>query len=153
MIVDDDMVVNMAYVLTSSEGQEMDRSDEGIAFVQGHGQIVPGLEEALYGLGVGDEKEVVVEPEDGYGEYESDNVQEVPRDAFPAELDLQPGMALRLRDRNTGEEYVAYVVVAGAETVKLDYNHPLAGQTLHFHVEIKELRQLTAAEKQELNTA
>jgi FKBP-type peptidyl-prolyl cis-trans isomerase SlyD len=136
----------MAYVLRSKTGRELDRSDDGIGFVQGQGQIVPGLEDALYGMSIGDEKEVVVEPADGYGEYEEDNVQRVPRSAFSEDLNLSLGQGLRMRDRRSGEEYVAYVIELGEEHVILDFNHPLAGQPLHFEVKILNLRPADADE-------
>lgn len=146
LTVADDMIVGMAYVLRSQTGREIDRSDGAVGFIQGHGQIVPGLEEAIYGMRVGEEKEVVVSPADGYGEYDEDDVQRVPRSALSEDLDLTLGQGLRLRDRETGEEFRAYVVEVGDDYVLLDYNHPLAGQTLHFEVKITELRQATPDE-------
>lgn len=146
LTVADDMIVGMAYVLRSQTGREIDRSDGTVGFIQGHGQVVPGLEEALYGMKVGDEKEVVVEPEDGYGAYDEEDVQRVPRSALSEDLDLTLGQGLRMRDRETGEEFRAYVVEVGDDYVLLDYNHPLAGQTLHFEVKITDLRPATPDE-------
>ena len=146
LTVADDVIVGMAYVLRSQTGREIDRSDGTVGFIQGHGQVVPGLEKALYGMKVGDEKEVVVEPEDGYGAYDEEDVQRVPRSALSADLDLTLGQGLRMRDRETGEEFRAYVVEVGDDYVLLDYNHPLAGQTLHFEVKITELRPATPDE-------
>ena len=143
LTVADDVIVGMAYVLRSQTGREIDRSDGAVGFIQGHGQVVPGLEEALYGMRVGEEKEVVVEPAEGYGEYDEDDVQRVPRSALGEDLDLTLGQGLRLRDRESGEEFRAYVVELGDDYVLLDYNHPLAGQTLHFEVKITELRSAT----------
>lgn len=146
LTVADDMIVGMAYVLRSQTGREIDRSDGAVGFIQGHGQIVPGLEEAIYGMRVGEEKEVVVSPADGYGEYDEDDVQRVPRSALSEDLDLTLGQGLRMRDRETGEEFRAYVVDLGDDYVILDFNHPLAGQTLHFEVKITDLRQATPDE-------
>jgi len=146
LTVADDMIVGMAYVLRSQTGREIDRSDGAVGFIQGHGQIVPGLEEAIYGMRVGEEKEVVVGPADGYGEYDEEDVQRVPRSALSEELGLTLGQGLRLRDRETGEEFRAYVVEVADDYVLLDYNHPLAGQTLHFEVKITELRPATPDE-------
>lgn len=144
LTVADDVIVGMAYVLRSQTGREIDRSDGAVGFIQGHGQIVPGLEEAIYGMRVGDEKEVVVSPADGYGEYDEDDVQRVPRSALSEDLELTLGQGLRMRDRETEEEFRAYVVDLGDDYVILDFNHPLAGQTLHFEVKIVELRPATA---------
>ena len=146
LTVADDMIVGMAYVLRSQTGREIDRSDGTVGFIQGHGQIVPGLEKALYGMKVGEEKEVVVGPADGYGEYDEEDVQRVPRAALSDDLDLNLGQGLRLRDRESGEEFRAYVVELGDDYVLLDYNHPLAGQTLHFEVTITEIRPATPDE-------
>lgn len=146
LTVADDVIVGMAYVLRSQTGREIDRSDGAVGFIQGHGQVVPGLEKALYGMGVGEEKEVVVEPAQGYGEYDEADVQRVPRSALSEDLELTLGQGLRMRDRETGEEFRAYVVEVGDEYVILDYNHPLAGQTLHFEVKITELRPATPDE-------
>lgn len=146
LTVADDVIVGMAYVLRSQTGREIDRSDGAVGFIQGHGQIVPGLEEAIYGMRVGEEKEVVVSPADGYGEYDEEDVQRVPRSALSEELDLTLGQGLRMRDRETGEEFRAYVVDLGDDYVLLDFNHPLAGQTLHFEVKITELRAATPDE-------
>lgn len=140
LTVADDMIVGMAYVLRSQTGREIDRSDGAVGFIQGHGQIVPGLEEAIYGMRVGEEKEVVVSPDDGYGEYDEDDVQRVPRSSLSEDLELTLGQGLRMRDRETGEEFRAYVVDLGDDYVILDFNHPLAGQTLHFEVKITDLR-------------
>lgn len=146
LTVADDVIVGMAYVLRSQTGREIDRSDGAVGFIQGHGQIVPGLEEAIYGMRVGEEKEVVVEPAEGYGEYDEEDVQRVPRSALSEELELTLGQGLRMRDRETGEEFRAYVVDLGDDYVVLDFNHPLAGQTLFFEVKITELRQATPDE-------
>ncbi|HSM57860.1 MAG TPA: peptidylprolyl isomerase [Candidatus Sulfomarinibacteraceae bacterium] len=146
LTIADDVIVGMAYVLRSKTGREIDRSDGQVGFIQGHGQIVPGLEEALYGLTVGDQKEVVVSPADGYGEYDEEDVQRVPRSALPTELTLSLGQGLRLRDRETGEEFRAYIIELDEDEVVLDYNHPLAGQTLHFEVRIMDLRPATPDE-------
>ena len=136
----DGVVVDMAYVLRSQTGRELDRSDEPLTFVQGEGQIVPGLEAALYGMGSGEEKTVVVAPDEGYGEYDEEDVQEVPLSALPGGASPDLGQGLRLRNRKTGEQFEAYVVEIGPEHIVLDYNHPLAGQTLHYEVRILDVR-------------
>jgi len=88
LIVADDLVVSLDYTLQLDDGETIDTSegDEPLEFIQGHGEIVPGLEQALYGMAVGDEKELVVRPEDGYGELDPDAYQTIPRDAFSGSL-------------------------------------------------------------------
>lgn len=147
-VVSNDQVVSLAYELRLENGEVFDKSEEQapLEFVQGRGQIIPGLENALYGMEIGEEKEVVVSPEEGYGEYDEDELDVVPRQAFPDHLELSKGMGLRLRDKNTGEVYVAYVSDLDEEKAVLDYNHPLAGETLHFQIRVVDLREATDEE-------
>lgn len=146
--VADGIVVSMAYVLRSDDSQVIDRAgaDDPFVFLQGQKQIIPGLENELYGMSVGQEKDIVVTPEDGYGPYDNDNVDIVPRSAFPADMKLEEGMGLRMRDSNTNELVIAYVAGLQPDAVVLDLNHPLAGETLHFHVKIVDLRMATPEE-------
>lgn len=141
------MVVSLDYSLHLGDEEIID-SSEGqppLEFVQGQQQIVPGLEQALYGMEVGEKKDVVVEPADGYGERNPEANQVVPRDAFEEGAELKAGMPIRVSD-GSGRTATAFVADVGSETVKLDFNHPLAGETLHFHVEIAGVREATNAD-------
>ena len=131
--LDDDLVVG------SSSGREP------LEFLQGHDQIVPGLEQALYGMTVGDERDVVVSPADGYGDRDPDALELVPRDAFPSDIALKPGMGLNMRD-DVGEVFEVFVAEVRPDDVLLDFNHPLAGETLHFSVKVVALRSATSEE-------
>ena len=145
--VADGMVVSLEYNLQLEDETVID-SSEGkppLQFVQGQHQIVPGLERALYGMEVGDKKDVVVEPAEGYGERNPEANQVVPRDAFGAGSELEPGMPIRVSD-GSGRTATAFVAELGDETVELDFNHPLAGETLYFEVEIAGLREATSAD-------
>ncbi|MFQ5399175.1 MAG: peptidylprolyl isomerase [Anaerolineae bacterium] len=147
LTVADNLVVSMEYLLRLDDGEEIDRSEEApLQFLQGQGQIIPGLERALYGMRIGDEKDVVVAPADGYGERDPENLETMPRDAFPQDLDLVVGMGLQFRDKQSGEAFRGYVVELQPDSVVLDFNHPLAGDTLHFHIKIAGLRAATAEE-------
>lgn len=149
MKIEDGMVVSMDYTLhADDEAGEVLDSSEGrspLQFMQGQGQIIPGLERELYGLSVGDQKSVTVEPVDGYGEEDPDAYSEVPRDAFPGDMQPEPGMSLGVRDE-AGNVYQAYVEEVRPDSVILNFNHPLAGQKLYFDVRIADLRQATAEE-------
>lgn len=147
LTVADDMVVSLEYTLRLDDDEIIDSSaDRGpLQFVQGKGQIIPGLERALHGMAVGAEKDVEVAPADGYGVRDPDASQLLPRDAFPADLNLEPGLGLRMRDPE-GRAVVAYVADVRPDGVLLDFNHPLAGETLYFRVKIAALRPATAAE-------
>jgi FKBP-type peptidyl-prolyl cis-trans isomerase SlyD len=148
LVVADDMVVRLDYTLTLSNGEIYDSSaDSGpLEYLQGHGQLIAGLEEALYDMAVGDEKDVVVTPDVGYGEYDPDAVQSIPRDIFPPEMELEPGMPIDLFDEDADEELEATIEEVDDETVTVNFNHPLAGETLSFHVRIEGIRPATPEE-------
>lgn len=143
--VSDGMVVCLDYTLRLDSDEVVDSSEnrEPIEFVQGQGQIVPGLEKELYGLEVGQEETVVVEPAEGYGERNPEANQVVPRDAFQEGVDLEVGMPIQVSD-GSGRTATAFVARVGDDSVKLDFNHPLAGETLHFAVEVVDVREPTA---------
>lgn len=147
LTVADDMVVGLAYTLRLEGGELVDSSEgqEPLTFLQGHGQVVDGLEQALYGMALGEEKDIIVAPEDGYGEVDDSAFEEVPLSAFPKDIELEPGMELLVEDQ-TGQEFQVYVAEVGPNSVLLDFNHPLAGETLYFHVRVDSLRPATAEE-------
>lgn len=147
LTVKDDMVVGLDYTLRLDDGEVLDTSanKKPLEFLQGRGQIVHGLEQALNGMAVGDAKSVVVAPADGYGEADPDAFETVPYDVFPPELELAEGMRLNMRDQE-GQVFTAFVEELGSDGVVLDFNHPLAGETLHFDVKIASLRPATQEE-------
>jgi FKBP-type peptidyl-prolyl cis-trans isomerase SlyD len=147
LTIADDLVVSLDYTLRLDDGEVVDTSTGRgpLTFLQGRSQIIPGLEQALYGMAVGDEKNVEVEPADGYGVRDPDASQMLSHDAFPPDMTLEPGMGLRMRDP-VGRTVSAYVAEVRSEGVVLDFNHPLAGETLHFHVKIAGLRPASPAE-------
>lgn len=144
----DDMVVSLAYRLQLEDGVDVDKMDPDspLMYIQGTGQIIPGLEKALYGMSVGDEKMVILEPADGYGERESDEELEVARDDFPPDYPLESGKPLRVADENTGKEFTAYIKDIESDSVTLDLNHPLAGKRLHFNVKVVAIRKASELE-------
>jgi FKBP-type peptidyl-prolyl cis-trans isomerase SlyD len=144
----DGIVVSMDYTLRLDDGQVADTSEgrEPLAFMQGQNQIISGLENALYGMAVGEEKAVDVAPKDGYGEINPDAYQDVPPSAFPSEMALTVGQSLTMQHQSTGQIYQARIDKIEPGNVRLDFNHPLAGENLHFHVKIVGLRQATEQE-------
>jgi len=146
--VADNKVVAIDYVLRFEDGEEVDRSEEGapLMYLHGHNQIIPGLEAALIGMTTGDEKDVVVQPADGYGEYDAEDQEELPRTAFPEDMELSIGMDLPVRDAESGQQYQAFVKEIRPDSVLLDFNHPLAGETLHFKIKVAEVRTATPEE-------
>ena len=147
MVIEDKKVVGMEYTLTLDDGEIADSSDgkEPLFFLQGFGNIIPGLEKALEGLKVGDEKEVKVPPKEAYGEFNEEAFQEIPRDAIPSDVPLEEGVMLELIDEN-GYFLPAIIAEVQDEIIVVDMNHPLAGQTLNFKVKIVEIREATEEE-------
>ena len=149
-VVTDGLVVSMDYTLRADdeEGEVLDTSvgQQPLQFMQGGGHIISGLERAIYGMAVGDEKDVVVEPADGYGEFDPEAFAEVPLNVFPEAMPVEPGVGLTVRD-DSGHTYDAHVVEVREDSAVLDFNHPLAGQTLYFNVKIAGLRRPTDEER------
>ena len=144
--VQDHIVVKLDYTLiVEDEIMESTEDSEAIEFIQGIGQIIPGLEEALYGLKVGDKKTVEIQPEDAYGIYDPDSLEVAKKDEFREEIPLDVGTFLDLRD-DEGEGLSAQIIEEDEETVTLDFNHPLAGKTLTFEITVADLRPATAEE-------
>jgi len=142
-------VVGIDYSLHLGDGKVVDASAPGepLTYLHGEGQIVPGLESALEGLVVGDRKEVVVSPADGYGEHDPRGMQEVPRGAFPPEFDPKVGAELTAEGPD-GEPVPFAIREVKPESVLIDLNHPLAGKTLHFDVTVREVRAATDEERE-----
>jgi FKBP-type peptidyl-prolyl cis-trans isomerase SlyD len=145
-VVIDDIVVSIDYTLTV-DGQVVDTTedDEPLYFLQGHQNIIPGLERELLGMKIGDSKQVIVAASDAYGEIDPDNIIDVPRSEFPDEIPLEPGTELEVKNSD-GEVLSATINEANKDTVKLDFNHPLAGKELTFDITIVDLRQATEEE-------
>ncbi len=145
-IIGDGVVVSLDYTLRLDDGSVVDSSEDApLEFIQGQGAIIAGLERALYGMNIGEEKDVVVAPEEGYGEFNSELLETLPRSVFPKDIELEEGMGLRMRTP-AGETVVVYVDTIAESEVTVDFNHPLAGETLHFHVKIADLREATSEE-------
>jgi FKBP-type peptidyl-prolyl cis-trans isomerase SlyD len=147
MKIGKDRVVELEYRLHLGDGQVIDASEPGkpLSYLHGRGQIVPGLEGALEGLDIGEAKQVVVAPAQGYGEHDARGLQEVPRTMFPANAELAPGMRLAAQT-DSGEVIPIGIHEVKGQTVIVDLNHPLAGKTLHFDVTVRGVRDATAEE-------
>ena len=139
-------VVSIQYTLKNPEGETIDASDPGdpLLYLHGAGNIVPGLERELEGKNVGDELEVVVKPEDGYGDASGPGPQALPRAAFEG-VEPVPGMSFVAED-DDGNQIQLWVLDADEERVVVSADHPLAGVTLHFSVKIEAVRDATEEE-------
>ena len=119
-------------VFDSSEGRDP------LAFTVGAGQVVPGFEDAVAGMQVGDSKTVRIGPADAYGERRDDLILDVPTEQLPEGLEPEIGMELALRGQD-GQTMPVRVADVGSEAITLDANHPLAGHALTFDVELVEV--------------
>ncbi len=128
--------VAVHYRGTLDNGEEFDSSAERdpLEFVVGQGDLIPGFEKAVIGMEAGQEKTVTLDPGDAYGPYESQLVVEGPRNSFP-EGDIRVGQSFTVHLKG-GQEAVGRVVRLEGETVALDFNHPLAGKRLTFHLRV-----------------
>jgi len=146
MKIQDNCVVAIHYTLTNDEGDVLDTSEgrEPLRYLQGHGNIIPGLERALEGLVAGDSANVVVEPEEGYGPKQDMLIQAVPREAFDGIDVIEIGMQFQAQ---TAQGPIPVTVIAvDEESVTLDGNHELAGVRLNFAVQVTEVREASAEE-------
>jgi FKBP-type peptidyl-prolyl cis-trans isomerase SlyD len=146
-VVSDGKVVIFNYTLRTDEGELLDASEPGspLAYLHGAENIVPGLEAQMSGRKAGDAFDAVVAPEDGYGLREDPGLRAIPREAFPPEAELEPGMELVIED-DEGNLTPIWILELRDEVVIIDTNHPLADQTLHFSIEIVGIRDATASE-------
>ncbi len=147
MNIADKKYVAIEYTLSLESGQEIDKSPSGqpLGFIAGTGQIIPGLEKALMGRVAGDSAKIVVEPEDAYGPVNDKLFQEIPKNQFPADVDIKPGMAFEAQGPR-GPFMITVASVNDNDTVTVDLNHPMAGKQLHFDVNVVEVREPTADE-------
>jgi len=146
MIITQDQVVSIHYTLRDETGEVIDSSAAGepLSYLHGHGNLIPGLERELTGRSTGDRLEVRIAPADGYGDYDQQLVQRVPRRALKGIAVVQVGMRLQTQTPQ-GTRAVTVTRLSG-DMVTLDGNHPLAGQTLFFEVEVAGVRAATAEE-------
>lgn len=149
MTVAKDKVVGVIYTLTDDQGTVVDtnKGQEALEFIQGHGMMIPGFEKALEGATEGQTLAFSVTPEEGYGESNEDFIIEVPRSAFPEDEEVQVGWQVTGTTPD-GQMQAFRVLEVSDEKIKLDANHPLAGQNLNFEVEVVSLRD---ASEQELS--
>jgi FKBP-type peptidyl-prolyl cis-trans isomerase SlyD len=148
LLIGDNVVVSMHYKLTDSDGNVVDSSEgaEPLTYLHGAGNIIPGLENALVGKTQGASCQVVVQPEEGYGEVVPEMIQTIDRAAFEGVEAIEAGMAFEARGEDGAARRIVVRDVDG-DQITIDGNHPLAGVELHFDVEIVSLRDATDEEK------
>jgi FKBP-type peptidyl-prolyl cis-trans isomerase SlyD len=141
-----DKVVTIHYTLKDDAGTVIDSSAGGdpLAYIQGHGNLVAGLEKALEGKPDGANVAVSVTPEEGYGKYESGLIQRVPKRTLQGSGEVRKGMQFQARTPEGMRLFTVTGIVG--DMVTLDGNHPLADKTLHFDVQVVGVREATAEE-------
>ncbi len=139
-------VASINYVLKDNDGNVLDESADGsFAYLHGANNIIPGLENALEGKKQGDEVNVTIAPEDGYGQPNPALVQKVPRSAFPDDMEIKTGMQFQAAGEG-GQQTLVTVTEVNGDEITVDGNHPMAGQTLNFAVTVGEVRDASEEE-------
>jgi FKBP-type peptidyl-prolyl cis-trans isomerase SlyD len=140
-------VATLHYTLKDDKGALIESSvgNEPLAYIHGIGNLIPGLEEKLEGKQAGDKVQAVVKPEDAYGERDEELIEEVDRAEFDEGEDLEVGKEFQYDDED-GNVFHVRIVKVGDTKVTIDGNHPLAGQTLSFDVEVLNVREASKDE-------
>jgi FKBP-type peptidyl-prolyl cis-trans isomerase SlyD len=146
MLIADKKVASFHYTLSNEQGEQIESSRERqpMSYLHGSRNIIPGLEKALTGKAAGDQFQVTIPPDEAYGERRTDQVQRIPAKHFRDAKKLQPGRRVSIQTRRGPVQ--ATVVKVGRFNIDVDTNHPLAGQTLTFDVEVTEVRDASAEE-------
>jgi FKBP-type peptidyl-prolyl cis-trans isomerase SlyD len=147
LLIGDNVVVSMHYKLTNNDGEVLDSSEgaEPLVYLQGAGNIIPGLEKAMVGKAVGSSMQVKIPPAEAYGEIEPGLQEVVPMDAFQGVDKIEPGMVFQAQGAD-GEVRRITVTAVEDEQVTVDGNHPLAGVELNFDVQVVEVREASTEE-------
>lgn len=148
MKIEKGKVASIEYTLKNDQGEVIDTNEgqDPLVYLQGFGNLIPGMENALEGRAAGDDFEVSVPAKEGYGEYQEQLVQALPRDVFQGVEKIEPGMQFQMQS-DQGRAIVTVKKVEDNE-ITVDGNHPLAGENLNFAVKIKDVRE---ASKEELD--
>ncbi|HEY9201062.1 MAG TPA: peptidylprolyl isomerase [Gammaproteobacteria bacterium] len=145
MKITSDKVITINYILKDDKGVVIDQSsDASFAYLHGHQNIIPGLESALEDKEKGDSFSLVIEPKDAYGEYNPEITQVIPRSAF-GEVELEVGMQFHA-ESDVGQPVLITISEINGDDITIDGNPPLAGVTLHYDVDVMDVRDATAEE-------
>ena len=145
MKIEKDKVVSVHYTGKFPESEEIfdtSKDREPMQFLVGHKNMIEGFEQELLGAEEGDNRELTLLPEQAYGHRNEDAIQEVPREQFPD--DLEVGMMFQAQSDQGPMQFSINEILE--ETVKIDFNHPMAGKTLKFNVEVISIRDATEKE-------
>lgn len=146
MTIEDKKVVTIHYTLTNENGEQLDSSvgKDPLPYLHGNGNLISGLEDELNGKQVGDKFSATIPPEKAYGVRDDSQMLQVNRSQFEGVDEIQIGMEVQTEGPQGIQLYVVSKVLG--DTIILDGNHPLAGETLNFDVEVMDIREATAEE-------
>ena len=139
-------VFSIEYTVKNSKGEVIDsnKGDAPLQFIEGKGEIIPGLEKEVVKMEEGDEKEIVVKANEAYGERNEEWIETLPKEQFEG-IELQKNMTLYGQSQD-GQTVAVTVVDFDDQNVTIDYNHPLAGEDLTFEIKVVEKRDATLEE-------
>ena len=146
MVIAENTVVSINYTLKDSDGKVLDTSEgrEPLVYLHGVGALIPGLEKELEGKTAGTDVNAVIPPEEAYGERRDDLLKVVSKDGFQGDEEMQVGMQVQLQTEHGPA--IAVISKIQDNDVTLDLNHPLADMTLHFDVNVVEVREASEEE-------
>ncbi|NQV14262.1 peptidylprolyl isomerase [bacterium] len=141
MIITKDKVVSIDYTLTNDNGEVLDSSSgrDPLGFLHGHGNLIPSLEKELEGKVKGDKLIAIIAPDQAYGIRKDEMVQEIPLENFQDASQVKVGVQLQVE--NEHEVRIATIMAVSESSATVDMNHPLADKTLHFDVEVMDVRE------------
>lgn len=146
MTIENDKVITINYVLKDDKDVLIDESKDGsFCYLHGASNIIPGMENALTGRSIGDQFNLVIEPTDAYGEYNPEMTQVVDRSMFEATENIEAGMQFQAQDQQ-GHMMIITVASVDGDQITIDGNHPLAGVTLYYDIEVIDIRDATEEE-------
>ncbi|MCM5705522.1 FKBP-type peptidyl-prolyl cis-trans isomerase [Larsenimonas salina] len=139
--VDEGMQITLHFSLLLEDGTEVDSTREQVpaVFVYGDGNLPPGFERAIKGLGVGESGQFAITPEYAFGQYNPQNVQQLKREDFDQSIELEEGLVVSFADPTGGGELPGVIKSMDGDRVEVDFNHPLAGRTLTFDVDVLDI--------------
>ncbi|SVC30411.1 uncharacterized protein METZ01_LOCUS283265, partial [marine metagenome] len=147
-VVEQNSVISVNYTGTfSNSGEIFDTNigGEPLIFLVGHGNMIEGFEQEMLGAAIGDTRQFTLTPERAYGHRDDDAVQNIPKSQFPEGMELEAGMVLGAQSEQGPIQFS--VVEVGGDFVTVDFNHQMAGHTLHFSVEVVAIREATSDEQ------
>ena len=145
MKIQDKSFVAIEYTLSLDSGETIDQSkDTPFGFICGKGQVIPGLEQGLMNREKGEKVQLTIEPANGYGDFKPDMLRDIPKTQFPPQMELQAGMPFEAQSPQGPLRFIIKEVKDDA--IVADFNHPLAGKTLHFDITISDVREASPEE-------